>query len=78
MHWLRLTGSCDPDALVEWQRRGMAARSLCIDQRAYPVLRIALIVDRQSDARLSAEAWLFGWRIEDASRSGRRASEAIR
>jgi hypothetical protein len=34
--------------------------------------------DRQSDARLRAEAWLFGWRIDDASRSGRRASEAIR
>ena len=74
----RSVESCDLDALLEWQRRGMATRTLGVDQRECPVLPVALTGDRQSNACLKAEAWLFGWRIEDASRSSRRASEAIR
>lgn len=74
----RSVESCDLDALLEWQRRGMAARTLGIDQRECPVLRTTLTVDRQCDTDLKSEAWLFGWRIEDASRSNCRAPEAIR
>lgn len=61
----------DTDVVLDWQQRGMNARVLGLSPSDNPVLRIKPEDDRAENDkwRLKAEAWLFGWSIEDAIRN---------
>lgn len=61
----------DVEAILDLQQRGMTARVLGVSEGANPVLPHLWQAKSQVEKegwRLKAEAWFFGWRIEDASR----------
>ncbi|WP_354541190.1 CrpP-related protein [Rhizobium sp. OAE497] len=61
----------DVDAILDWQQRGINARILGRSERDNPVLPYLENAGSQIEKEswlFRAEAWFFGWRIEDASR----------
>jgi hypothetical protein len=63
--------NCDVEAMMDWQQRGINARVLGVSECENPVLphlENACSRKEVEGWRLRAEAWFFGWRIEDASR----------
>ena len=61
----------DVDAILDWQQRGINARILGRSERDNPVLPYLENARSQIEKEswlFRAEAWFFGWRIEDASR----------
>ena len=62
----------DTQISLDWQQRGMNARVLGLKIDANPVLPYvsgAQEAEEKEEWVQKAEAWSFGWRIEDASRS---------
>lgn len=62
----------DMEALIDWQQLGMNARVLGVSKDDNPIAaRIASASCLlETDSRLQkAEAWIFGWNIENATRA---------
>ncbi|MGF9567807.1 hypothetical protein AAIH70_30440 [Neorhizobium sp. BT27B] len=57
----------DIEIVLDWQQRGMNARILGLTRHDCPQRR-ALDQKRDPHALFKADAWSFGWAIEDASR----------
>ncbi|MDP9840745.1 hypothetical protein J2T09_005533 [Neorhizobium huautlense] len=62
----------DMEALIDWQQLGMNARVLGLSKGDNPVAaRIAnasCLLEKHSWLQ-KAEAWIFGWNIENAARA---------
>ncbi|GGG23012.1 MULTISPECIES: CrpP-related protein [Rhizobium] len=59
-------------AMLDWQQRGMNARVLGLSACKNPVapyLEKASCPREKDSWSQKAEAWLFGWNIEDAARA---------
>lgn len=62
----------DAEDILAWQQRGINARILgqtAADNPALPHITKAGIRPDRDNWRQMAEAWLFGWSIEDAIRA---------
>jgi hypothetical protein len=62
----------DVENILDWQQRGINARILGLTANENPILPYLVKAGcpRERDSWLQrAEAWLFGWNIEDASRA---------
>lgn len=57
----------DIETVLDWQQRGINARILGLARDDCPQRR-ALDPKRDAHALSKADAWNFGWAIEDASR----------
>ncbi|MBW9091683.1 hypothetical protein JNB91_28225 [Rhizobium wenxiniae] len=62
----------DVDTMLDWQQRGMNARVLGLSVSKNPVVPFleTAICSKERDSWVQkAEAWLFGWNIENATRA---------
>lgn len=62
----------DTDVILDWQQRGINARILgrkAADNPVLPYLSKSDCKPEQEGWMQKAEAWLFGWSIEDALRT---------
>lgn len=62
----------DTETILLWQQRGISARVLGLAPEQNPLLKYAPSPESKDrvEWELKSDAWLFGWRIEDAQRNG--------